>query len=232
VVAGRGTLASVTAEVVLIIPMLTRPHRVDPVIGSIQSATTVDHTILFVCTEGDQDVIDAVEAHSDVRLSVIPPNQRGDYAIKINHGYSITDEPFLFLGADDLRFHRGWYEAARRHFNRRDIGVVGTQDKANRRVRQGRHATHSLVSREYVDVCGTIDESRKVLHEGYLHEFVDDEFVETAKKRKAFAFEHRSVVEHLHPTVGKAQWDPMYKAQTQRMRADRRVFMERRKLWL
>ena len=218
------------AELVIIIPMLTRPHRVEPGIESIRAATSVDHTILFVCTEGDQAVIDAVAAHPDVRLEVIPPNERGDYAIKINHGYSITDEPFLFLGADDLHFHRGWYETARKRMVGR-IGVVGTQDRANQRVRQGRHATHSLVSREYVDVCGTIDEPGKVLHEGYLHEFVDDEFVETARKRKAFAFEHRSVVEHLHPSVGKADWDPMYKAQTQRMRADRRVFVERRKLW-
>lgn len=219
------------AEVVLIIPMLTREHRVDPLIDSIRAATTVEHTILFVCTQGDQAVIDAVEARPDVQFDVIAPNERGDYAKKINHGYSITDEPFLFLGADDLRFHRGWFEIARKAMSRPGIGVVGTQDRANQRVRQGRHATHSLVSREYVDLFGTIDEDGKVLHEGYLHEFVDDEFVETAKKRKAFAFEHRSVVEHLHPTVGKAPWDPMYKAQESRMRVDRRLFTERRRLW-
>ncbi len=219
------------AEVVLIIPMLTRAHLVDPLIKSIQAATTVEHTILFVCTQGDQAVIDAVEGHPEVQFDVLAQNKRGDYAKKINHGYSITDEPFLFLGAIDLRFHRGWYEAARKAMNRPGIGVVGTQDRANQRVRQGRHATHSLVSREYVDLFGTIDEDGKVLHEGYLHEFVDDEFVETAKKRKAFAFEHRSVVEHLHPTVGKAPWDPMYKGQENRMRVDRRVFAERRKLW-
>ena len=109
--------------------------------------------------------------------------------------------------------------------------MVGTQDKANQRVRRGLHATHSLVTRAYVDEHGTIDEPGKVLHEGYLHEYVDDEFVQTAKVRRAFAFEQRSVVEHLHPTVGKADWDPLYEAQTHRMKADRRVFIERQKLW-
>ena len=219
------------AELALIIPMLGRAHRVGPLIESIRSATTVDHKILFVCTEGDQEVIDAVEAQPDVEFDVIAPNERGDYAIKINHGYSITDEPHLFLGADDLAFHRGWYEAARKHLARDRINVVGTQDKANHRVRRGLHATHSLVTRSYVDEFGTIDEPGKVLHEGYLHEFVDDEFVQTAKVRRAFAFEHRSVVEHLHPSVGKAEWDLLYQAQGARMRADRRVFIERQKLW-
>lgn len=224
------------AEVVIIIPMLARPHRVQPVVDSIRKATTVDHTIMFVCTSTDQAVIEAVEAidavDPGVRFDILDPNERGDYAKKINHAYQVTDEPFLFLGADDLLFYRGWFEAARKAMTRPGIGVVGTQDKANARVRRGLHATHSLVSREYVDAHGTIDEDGKVLHEGYLHEFVDDEFVETAKARKAFAFEHRSVVEHLHPTVGKAQWDPLYQAQAHRMRADRTVFHARRKLWM
>lgn len=224
------------ADVALLIPMLTRPHRVGPLVASIRNVTIVPHVIVFVCTEGDDEVIAAVEAVRDVQpfveLYVIPPNERGDYAKKINFGYAVTTEPFLFLGADDLRFHRGWDRAALKTMSRQGIGVVGTQDQANARVRQGRHATHSLVSRAYVDEFGTIDEPGKVLHEGYLHEFVDDEFVETARKRRVFAFEHRSVVEHLHPSVGKAQWDPLYNAQARRMRADREVFNTRRKLWL
>lgn len=211
--------------------MLTRAHRVDPLIESIRHATTVDHTIVFICTEGDTDVIAAVAAHDDVRLEVIPPNERGDYAKKINHGYRVTDEPALFLGADDLRFHRGWFETASRHFRHPHVGVVGTQDRANHRVRRGLHATHPLVARSYVQRYGTIDEDDLVLHEGYLHEFVDDEFVETAKARKAFVFEHHSIVEHLHPTVGKAPWDPLYQAQGARMRQDRAVFNARRPLW-
>jgi hypothetical protein len=44
----------------------------------------------------------------------------------------------------------------------------------------GRHSTHSLVTRDYVERFGTIDEAGVVLHEGYPHEFVDDEFVQTA----------------------------------------------------
>ena len=219
------------ADLALIIPMLGRPHRVEPLVESIRHGTAVDHTIVFVCTEGDDEVIHAVQSQEDVQMYVIPPNERGDYAKKINLGYAVTTEPHLFLGADDLNFVRGWYEAARKHLLRDRIGVVGTQDKANHRVRRGLHATHSLVARSYVEEFGTIDEPGKVLHEGYLHEFVDDEFVQTAKVRRAFAFEHRSVVEHLHPTVGKADWDDTYQAQAVRMKTDRKLFIQRQKLW-
>lgn len=223
-------------ELVLIIPMLHRAHRVAPLIASIEEATECDHSILFVATDGDHDVIAEVEKHRGVRLEVIAANTVGDYAKKINHGYRVSDEPLLFLGACDLHFHPGWFDVAARHIldqrnDRVQVGVVGTQDLANPRVRARRHSTHSLVSRAYVAERGTIDEPGKVLHEGYIHEFVDDEFVATAKKRRAFMFENRSVVEHLHPMVGKAPLDEMYVAQGARMVTDRRTFQKRAHLW-
>ena len=86
------------------------------------------------------------------------------------------------------------------------------------------------MAREYVD-RGTIDEPGKLLHEGYPHEYVDDEFVQTAKKRGAWAFAEASIVEHLHPSWGKAPRDKLYDAQRQRMNAGRVVLNRRRHLW-
>lgn len=209
--------------------MLHRAHRVAPLIESIEGATSCAHRILFVATEGDAAVIDAVNA-CGAECEVIPPNPVGDYAIKINHGYRVTDEPYLFLGADDLEFHPGWFEAAVCHFEDPAVGVVGTLDMANSRVTKGRHATHSLVARSYVDAHGTID-GPGVLHEGYIHEFVDDEFIQTAMMRNAFRFEPESVVEHLHPMVGKAPMDELYAASRHRMRIDRGRYARRRRLW-
>lgn len=109
--------------------------------------------------------------------------------------------------------------------------MVGTNDLGNPRVLRGVHATHSLVTRRYVDQHGTIDEPGKVLHEGYWHEFCDDEFVETSWKRKAWAFAADSVVEHLHPAWGKAPMDDLYAQEPRRMRQGRRLFLHRRRLW-
>lgn len=193
--------------------------------------------VFFIGTDGDTAELDAIhEARVDMdvghrfRYGVVPPRKRGDYAAKINYGYQHTDEPFMLFGADDLDFHPGWYEAAVALMDD-ETAVVGTQDLANSRVLRGEHATHPLVARWYIDQVGTIDEPGKALHEGYPHEFVDDEFVETAKARQVWAFADDSIVEHLHPSVGKGDYDELYRAEPQRMTAGRLLYNRRKHLW-
>lgn len=223
------------SPVAILVPVLRRPHRVAPFLEAFAAATPEPHSILFLATVGDAmvDVIRGERARRDnVRLEQLPRNRVGDYAKKINHGYRLTTEPFLFLAADDLAPRPGWLSAALALFEDPAIGVVGTQDLApTDRARSGEHATHSLVRRSYVDEFGTIDERGKVLHEGYTHEYVDDEFIATAKHRGAFAFAPCSIVEHLHPSWGKAPMDTLYSGQRRRMIDGRNLFDRRRGLW-
>jgi hypothetical protein len=225
----------VSYDAAILIPVLRRPHRVEPLIADIHAATGDRCRIVFIVTRDDRAelraVRDATRAHATVTHMLIGANLVGDYARKINLAYSRTVEPFLFCGADDLHFHAGWLDAALAPFADRSVGVVGTQDLANRRVRRGDHATHSMVRRAYIDTYGTIDEPRKVLHEGYIHEFVDDEFIATAKHRGAFVFASGSVVEHLHPSVRKAPTDDLYRDEPRRMKAGRILFARRQQLW-
>lgn len=214
----------------VVVPVLNRPHRVAPLIASLASATPEPHRLVFVCTDSDGPEIDAVTAAGAERLA-IPANSIGDYAMKINHAYRHSGEPFLFTGADDLDFRPGWLTAALAKMADPAVGVVGTNDMGSPRVIAGEHSTHSLVRRSYVDEFGTIDEPRKVLHEGYAHEFVDDEFVQTAMHRGAWAFAGESLVEHLHPCWGKAPSDPMYALQRRRMHQGRKIFARREQLW-
>lgn len=215
---------------VILIPVLGRPHRIAPLLASIAAATPEPHRVLFLCSPADYDVHAAIDAGGAERLTVGWEPNRGDYARKINAGYQATDEPFMFLGADDLEFHSGWLAAAVRCVRAR-TGVVGTQDLSNSRVLRREHSTHSLVVRSYIDQYGTIDEPGKVLHEGYWHEFVDDELVETAKFRDAWTFAPKSIVEHLHPMAGKAPTDPLYDQQKLRMHRSRPLLIQRRRLW-
>jgi glycosyltransferase involved in cell wall biosynthesis len=216
---------------VLLVPVLRRPRNVGPLVRSVAENTPEPHRLLFIATAGDWDEIAAIEEAGAEYLTV-PPTPRGDYARKINAGYAATSEPFLFLGADDLRFHPGWLSAGLALFADDRIGVVGTQDLApTERARTGQHATHSLVRRTYVDECGTIDRRGLVLHPGYWHEYVDDELIATARARGAFAFAEHSVVEHLHPSWGKAPTDELYQQQRRRMSHGRALFARRRRLW-
>jgi len=215
------------SDLVVLVPMLGRAHRVRPLLDSIRA--TCDARVLFLVSPGDVTVHAAVDRAGCERLTVAKlPN--GDYARKINAGYRHTTEAQLFLAADDLLFHPGWLDAAVAQLGP-GIGVVGTNDLGSPRVMAGQHATHSLVTRSYVDEFGTIDEPGLVLHEGYPHEYVDDELVGTAKHRGAWAFAADARVEHLHPNWGKARSDPVYAQQRARMRAGAPLYQQRRRLW-
>lgn len=213
-------------DLVVLVPMFGRPHRVHPLLESIRA--TCDARVLFLLTPGQDDVLQAVdETGSEVLLVDYAP---GDFARKTNLGIAATTESLIFTGADDLRFHPGWLEAARARLAP-GIGVVGTNDLCNKRTIRGEHATHFLVTRAYVEEHGTVDEPGKFFHEGYPHEWCDDEAVETAKRRGAWAHARDSIVEHLHPMVGKAPVDELYAAQGARIEAGRIVYKRRRPLW-
>lgn len=218
---------STGAELTILVPMLGRPHRVAPLLMSI-GTTVPDAEVLWLVTPGDHTVVAEIERVGGRALAV--RHERGDYARKINAGYRATDRPLLFLGACDLEFHPGWYQAARAQLGW-GIHVVGTNDLGNPRVLAGEHATHSLVTRWYATELGTIDQPGAVLHEGYWHEFCDDELVATARYRSTWAFAVDSHVEHLHPDYGKAPSDALYRRRRPRMRQGAQLFRQREPLW-
>lgn len=240
--------ASGTATVI-VVPVLGRPHRVAPLIEAFTAATPEPHRLLFVASPRDypemRALTDAGAVEYDPDADPVPPAEwttirqpprTGDYARKVNHAYRSTTEPYLFTGADDLEPQRGWLTAALRTMSaRRAIGVVGTQDGGNPRVIRGEHATHFLVARWYVDEHGTIDEARKVMCELYPHEYVDDEFIGTARHRNAYAFAEAACVTHRHPNwfadVDPDGTDVLYAAIPGRQAVGKRIFRRRKHLW-
>lgn len=155
-------------------------------------------------------------------------SEYASYAEAINKGYKLTEEPWIFLGADDLVFWEGWAEAALAE----DGQVIGTNDLHNPYVIQGLHATHSLVSRDYIEtVGGVIDQGPGTVLYGYDHQFTDAEFVETAIHRGVFAFAFDSKVEHLHPDFQTREPDAVDERTHSRIREDYDLFISRRHLW-
>lgn len=215
-------------DVVVLVPTLGRPQHIEPLLNSLY-ATTDRATVLFLTTRGDHDAVQAIKNAGERHINV-EKRKYGDYARKINAGYAATDEPYLFLAATDLKFHDDWVENALDRMTD-SVHVVGTNDLGNARVIRGEHSTHTMVTREYCDVFGTVDERKKVLCEEYFHEYVDDEFVETAKCRHAFDMAMDSVVEHVHPAWGKGKWDSSYKEVDKRLKYGYRIYNRRRKLW-
>ncbi len=214
----------------ILIPVLGRPKNAAKVAQSISTHTRVPHTTIFLCSRHDDAEIEACADTGCVTWLV--SDER--YAPKINEGVKVElgGEPseFVFLGADDLAFHDGWDLEAIARFEETDKPVIGTNDLGNPTVIAGRHATHSLVHRSYIEQ-GTIDDSTILLHEGYDHNWVDTEFIETAMMRDSFTFAFESHVEHLHPFWKKGPTDVIYKRGQKHYHHDHRLFRERRRLW-
>lgn len=216
-----------TTHTVIIVPVLGRPAAADPLVRSVVGATGGGVRILFVPDVNDHEQIKACsETGADMLI------MDGNYARKINDGILHTNEPYIFNAADDLVFHPGWLDEAMRVMDTDGIQVVGTNDLGNGRVMAGLHATHNLVTRDYVNLYGTADEPGKMFHEGYRHNFCDDELVQTAQRRNMWAFAERSHVEHMHPFWGKGEDDETYKKGIKHFRRDRQYFRYRKEtLW-
>ena len=99
---------------------------------------------------------------------------------------------------------------------------------ANPRVIRGEHATHWMISRDYVDEVGASwDGPGVVAHEGYRHWYVDDEIVLAAKQRGVFQSALGARIEHLHPITGKVPTDEVYENNDRYASQDRDLFTNR-----
>lgn len=209
----------------MLVPVLGRPKRIETLAADVAAATPEPHRVLFIATRGDHATVQALKGHDHLIV-----DRPGSYAQKINAGYRHTDDPVLFMAADDLHFHPGWLPAALAHLGPAE--VVGTNDLGNPRTLRGEHACHNLFTRSYIEErSGVIDQPGVVLNEGYRHAYVDDEFVGTARHRGVWAFAETSVVEHLHPFFGKGDMDRTYRIGQSHNTAGRRLHERRRHLW-
>lgn len=220
------------ADVTVLIPVLDRPDRVLPLLESLRaSETEIQLDPVFLVSPGDTEETLAI-LNAGVMPRTVPWQPgTGDYAKKINLGFREAETDWVFLGADDLRFHPGWATAAIAAGKASGCCVVGTNDLGNQRTVKGIASTHSLVWGTYSE-CGTVDgDGDVILHEGYAHNFVDDEFVQTAMWRGTFAHAPRAIVEHLHPNWRKGTDDETYRKGQKEFVNDRGLYNRRRRLF-
>lgn len=212
----------------VLLPVLGRPHRVEPLLENLLSSTDVSLNILFLTSKGDTGEIKAVRAAGAKQASFDGPPAQGQYAKKINLGYRKTKNPFLFLGADDIFFQRGWAEEALRVAGER-FSVISTNDRSNAMVMSGLLATHSLVRRSYMDdPGGSLEGPGSIYFEGYNHNFVDVELSVLARHRGVFAYARSAIVRHMHPLFNRSvPRDDTYVAGLRDFEQDRSTFCKR-----
>jgi len=213
--------------VAVIVPVLNRPQNVLPLVESARRTAKGVAEVYFVCDEDDLDEIEAVTAAG---AQVLISDRGSTYAQKANSGCAQTVEPWIFVCGDDVRFGTGWVDWARDVSDRFD--VIGTNDHpeggGNPKVANGSHADHFFIRRAYVDELGaSLDGPGMVAHEGYRHFYTDVEIVELAKARRVFTPCLSSLVEHLHPDLGKAEVDETYQLGWSARGDDEKVWRKR-----
>lgn len=224
-------LASVyrRVSISIIVPTLGRFMRLPAVRANIHQHTVVAHEVLFVVEQGD---LASRRMLAEMGAGWVVNSHSPSYAGAINAGYEHARGRYVFTGADDLSFHRGWDTAALSQLQE-PIRVAGTNDLWNPHVLSGLTATHYLIDRRYIDEVGGVpgEPPGTVLFEGYDHNFTDTEFIQVAQARGVFTPCLSSVVEHLHPLAGKAEWDATYVKTRSRFRDDHQVWAARQHLW-
>ena len=210
-------------SLVVLVPVLNRPHRVVPLMASFEASRAPGRLLFLVEGDDRYELESLCEAEANV---LMVPEGITTWPQKIQYGYENTDECWMLCCADDVHFHPGWWQATEdaRSLGR---GVIGTNDLGNPRVIAGQHTTHPLVSRRYADEQGTWDGPGHIVCTEYRHCFVDDELVWTAKQRQQWAFCGSAVVEHLHPYWGKAEYDEVYEVGESHFARDHEEFVRR-----
>jgi glycosyltransferase involved in cell wall biosynthesis len=221
--------------VAVIVPVLNRPGNVAPLLESFRATNDGSATLYFVVDADDTAEQAAIAAAGGRTL---PATRGSTFAQKVNAGYEQTSEPWLFICGDDVRFHEDWLDAARRVSKQYD--VIGTNDSVddtgNPRVASGGHADHWFIRRSYIERYGGCLGKDPVCAETYRHFYSDVETVELAKARATWTPCLDSLVEHLHPDLGRGDVDATYqlgwaaRADDEARWRDRRPFIEQQRV--
>ncbi len=207
----------------VLVPVLNRPQNAVPFMVSLDEPRAK----VYVITEPDDVATRKAWQMADAYVITSPTAHT--FAEKVNTGYPHTTAPFVLLAGDDARFTPGWLDQAMGTASLSRAAVIGTNDEANRRVVRGSHTCHPIIRRSYIDHVGASwDGPGVICHEGYHHNYVDDEIVAAAKQRGVWVFSPNCVIRHLHPVWGTAENDATYRHGSEHRDADRALFNSRR----
>lgn len=198
-----------------------RAHLIDDLAVSLRASTGLAR-LWFVVDDEEHAAL-----CPDWAETIIEP---GSFPHKINHAYKHIpkEAPWIMVVGDDCRFQPKWLDHAQKVAQLYGAKVIGTNDLTNHRVVAGDHATHWMIARDYIDEQGASwDGPGVVAHEGYHHNFVDDEIVNVAKYRGVFQSALGSIVKHYHPIAGRREADVIDEQNASTWKADQKLFLER-----
>lgn len=205
----------------ILIPSLWRAKALQRVITNIRATTPEPHAIYALVDEGDP-ASQEVCRNNGVAFWT---DQAGYFVPRIQFLFEHTSEPWIFTGSDDIVHSPGWlsgcFSAMQPHHK-----ICCPNDGHNPK------GTNYLVEREYImKQGGNFETPGKVYHPDYLHNFSDDELVNTGIYRGVYTRAWDVVVESTHPTWGNAPMDDTYMRMYTANDRDRELYYSRYHLW-
>jgi hypothetical protein len=210
----------------VVVPVLGRPHHAEPFMRSLRASTGLA-SVYAMLNDDESDDVERAWRDAGAYVFRCTPG-RTTFAHKVNDGYRYTTAPWLLICGSDVAFRAGWWDHALLMAKAHRAGLVATNDLLNADVRDGLLATHPVMARSYIDeLGGSWDGPGRVAHEGYKHWWVDAEWSMAARQRGAYVNAPGSIVEHLHPHVGKAEMDEVYELGQKFKSLDKETFERR-----
>ena len=209
----------------VIVPTYKRIQNIDKCFSNILE--TPDCEPLFVVHESDIDSLNEVKRLSakytiDKQLpSGVNASNCGYWAVKTN---------WFVLSQDDIIFHKGWLDNAKKHISK-GIKVVGLYDGYPYHL-QSQHSVSWLINKNYVQRNSlSIGHKNVLFNPDYKKNYADNELNDTAKFRGVWAYASDSLAEHLHPGFNKSPMDSTYQMNENFLGDDRGLYNSRIHLW-
>lgn len=203
----------------ILIPSLNRPQRLRQTISYLHANTAEPHRLLFCVSDIESKVIlsELGEWYLD---DSDDPDRR--YVTRMNKLVRhIDDADAVFFGSDDVIHHPGWLTEAWKVLE--DFSCVVVNDGHNP------NGTQALMRAGFLPFA-VFDSPGDAFHNGYIHNFADNEQHFTAFKQGEYARAMESHVEHLHPLFqsdNAIPWDATYSNAQKGWDHDQMLFNER-----
>jgi glycosyltransferase involved in cell wall biosynthesis len=214
--------------VAVLIPTLWRPNKMRENVDNLHAVTgREDIDIVFIIEEDDED---SLNASKNLNAITLINKRKRNFAGAINTAVQSLDHNYIFGASDDFLFHPNWLPPLMELSE--NYGVVGANDLGNSINNGGIPSVSYLVRRDYVPrAC--IGYPENLLYEGYHHNFTDTELSDCADAHGEHVFCAESIVEHMHPSLGKSIIDRTYMLSFnhEQYYEDNELFMSRRPLW-
>lgn len=182
-------------SLLMLVPSRGRPASAADLMDSVRETTDDPDTKVLFCVDDDDPTLDDYLAIPDTHIAVGPPNRIGPILNLMAPRYANDYTHIGFMGDDHRPRTYGWDEELCTE------GVAYGND-----LFQGPRLPTAVVMNSRI-----IEDLGYFCTPGAWHLFLDNSWLDIGH-RYGLTYRGDVIIEHMHPQIGKAEWDEGYAA--------------------